>query len=241
MKDLQKTVGRVLIVDDQRPNRELLAGLVAQEGHEIVTACGGAAALEILEREHVDLMLLDLAMPGIDGFEVLARLGAQGRLPSLPVVVVTAHDDKKHRQEALEAGAIELLTKPVDRIELTCKVRNLIELHALRKTAAREAAQDATASLLSEFDRAAGGLPLFLFGGATNQEGVFVTTWVAGNVEGMSGIPRERYVGSDAWFRRILALCPGRRGLILQSGPAGDAERPRFLDAWHRAQDEIFG
>lgn len=125
--------GRILVVDDQVANRKLLADLVAREGFEAVVAAGGAEALEVLSRESIDLVLLDLMMPGVDGMGVLAELRERGALPGLPVVVVTAHDDRDARIAALTAGATDFLAKPIDRVEVACRVRALIELKRLRE------------------------------------------------------------------------------------------------------------
>ncbi len=126
---------RVLVVDDEPANRRLLTDLVTREGYEALTATGGAEALAMLAREPVDLVLLDVMMPGVDGIAVLAELQKQQRLPALPVVVVTAHEDRRVRNDALTAGAVDFLTKPIDRVEVVCKIRTLVELKRLRERA----------------------------------------------------------------------------------------------------------
>jgi PAS domain S-box-containing protein len=127
--------GRVLVVDDEPANRKLLADLVVREGLQSVTAGGGAEALAILAREPIDLVLLDFMMPEVDGMAVLAELQRRQAFPALPVVVVTAHDDRRARIDALTAGAIDFLTKPIDRLEVARKVHTLIELKLLRERA----------------------------------------------------------------------------------------------------------
>ena len=126
---------RVLVVDDEPANRRLLGDLVVREGCDAVFATGGAEALAILAREPIDLVLLDVMMPEVDGLAVLAELGRRGSLPALPVVVVTAHDDRPLRIQALSAGATDFLHKPIDHVEVACKVRTLIELRRLRERA----------------------------------------------------------------------------------------------------------
>ncbi|MCE9580284.1 MAG: response regulator [Deltaproteobacteria bacterium] len=128
---------RILVVDDDRANRKLLADLVAREGCEAILASGGAEALAILLREPVDLMLLDIMMPGLDGLGVLTELQRQGALPALPVVVVTALEDRQLRIDALSAGAIDFLSKPIDRLEVALKIRTLMELRRLRDLSVR--------------------------------------------------------------------------------------------------------
>jgi PAS domain S-box-containing protein len=131
---------RVLIVDDEPANRRLLADLVSLEKIAVTVASGGAEALQILARERIDLVFLDLMMPEVDGMAVLAELRRKGVLPALPVVVVTAHDDRQARLAALSAGAIDFLGKPIDRAEVRCKLHTLIELKQLRDAANADAA-----------------------------------------------------------------------------------------------------
>jgi hypothetical protein len=126
---------KILIVDDEPANRKLLADLVVREGYEAVVASGGAEALAILANVQVDLVLLDLMMPRVDGMAVLAELQKQQMLPALPVVVVTAHDERKVRIDALTAGAIDFIAKPIDRLEVVCRLRSLVELRHLRERA----------------------------------------------------------------------------------------------------------
>ena len=112
---------RVLVVDDEPRNRKLLRLLVEREGHTVLEASNGEAALRLLcgpSAKPVDVVLLDLMMPGIDGLAVLTELAEQGRLPALPVVVVTAMEDRETRSRALALGAIDFLRKPVDRVEV---------------------------------------------------------------------------------------------------------------------------
>jgi PAS domain S-box-containing protein len=131
---------RILIVDDEPANRKLLADLATREGYEALTASGGAEALALLTDDSVDLVLLDLMMPGLDGMAVLAELRQRRMLPALPVVVVTAHEDRKIRIDALKAGAVEFLEKPIDRVDVTCRLRTLVELKRLRDAAETDAA-----------------------------------------------------------------------------------------------------
>jgi two-component system cell cycle sensor histidine kinase/response regulator CckA len=144
------TKGHVLIVDDEAANRKLLTDLVLREGYTSMQAPGGAEALALLASEPFDLVLLDIMMPRVDGLEVLAQLGERGMLPLLPVVVITAHDDRTTRLNALTAGAVDFLPKPIDRLELGCKVRTLVELKRLR-----EAALARVEGLLAESDHIA--------------------------------------------------------------------------------------
>ena len=118
----------VLVVDDEDPNRRLLQVMLAGEGYRVVLANNGARALKAAAAEPPDLVLLDIMMPGMDGFEVARRLKAGPATKSVPIVMVTALDDRGSRVRGLEAGAEEFVTKPVDRWELCVRVRNLLKL-----------------------------------------------------------------------------------------------------------------
>lgn len=126
---------KILVVDDEPANRKLLADLVAREGHVPLVAAGGAEALARLANDRVDLVLLDLMMPEVDGMAVLAELQRRKMLPALPVVVVTSSGDRNSRIDALGAGAVDFITKPIDRLEVTFRLRTLVELRQLRERA----------------------------------------------------------------------------------------------------------
>jgi cyclic di-GMP phosphodiesterase len=116
---------RILCVDDEPVNLELYGAILEPRGYDTVMVESGAEALE-KAREGVDLLLLDIMMPGMDGFEVCSRLKADPVTRPIPVVMVTAIADREARLKGLEAGANDFLTKPVDRVELTVRVKNLL-------------------------------------------------------------------------------------------------------------------
>lgn len=122
---------RILIVDDERHNRQLLEALLTPEGFLLDTACNGEEALGLVAKRPPDLILLDIMMPGMDGYEVARRIKANPLTRSIPVVMVTAMDDRKAMLLGLSAGAEDFLTKPVDRAELSMRVRNLLRLKTL--------------------------------------------------------------------------------------------------------------
>ena len=121
---------RVLIVDDERRNVELLKVMLAPEGYTILTASNGPEALGLLEDQQPDLILLDVMMPGMDGYEVAGKIKANPATKNIPVIMLTALDDRNARMLGLNAGAEDFLTKPVDRAELCVRVRNLLRLKA---------------------------------------------------------------------------------------------------------------
>src|SRR6266566_3581767 len=119
---------RVLVVDDVPANAKLLEARLTAEYFDVVTATSGAEALAICERAQCDIVLLDVMMPEMDGFEVCRRLKAGPRTHHIPVVMVTALDQPSDRVRGLEAGADDFLTKPVSDIALIARVRSLSRL-----------------------------------------------------------------------------------------------------------------
>ena len=120
----------VLIVDDERHNRQLLEVMLASEGFRLLSACSGEEALAIVPVECPDLILLDVMMPGMDGYQVAARLKSDISTKHIPIIMVTALDTRESKMLGLGAGAEDFLTKPVDRAELNVRVRNLLRLKA---------------------------------------------------------------------------------------------------------------
>src|SRR5271169_953661 len=119
---------RVLVVDDIAINVKLLEAKLSSEYFDVLSASSGDAALQIADAEAPDVILLDVMMPRMDGFEVCRRLKANPRTADVPVVMVTALSDTVDRLSSLEAGADEFLTKPVNDIALFARVRSLVRL-----------------------------------------------------------------------------------------------------------------
>jgi len=122
---------RVLVVDDIVSNVKLLEARLTAEYFEILTAYSGREALDIIARERIDVVLLDVMMPGMDGFEVCRHIKQNEKTAHLPVIMVTALDQPSDKVHGLEAGADDFLTKPVDDIALVTRVKNLARLKVL--------------------------------------------------------------------------------------------------------------
>lgn len=134
---------RVLVVDDILANVKLLEARLAAEYFEVLTAFNGQEALDICANQSVDVILLDVMMPGMDGFEVCRRIKANPETQDIPVIMVTALDQPSDKLQGLDAGADDFLSKPVDDIALITRVKNLARLKMLND----EMAMRATTSL----------------------------------------------------------------------------------------------
>ncbi|WP_417308521.1 PleD family two-component system response regulator [Devosia sp.] len=122
---------RVLIVDDIPTNVRLLEARLSAEYYEVLTASSGREAIEICQAGKVDIVLLDVMMPQMDGFEVCQRLKADRQTHHIPVLMVTALDQPSDKLRGLEVGADDFLTKPVDDVQLMARVRSLVRLKTL--------------------------------------------------------------------------------------------------------------
>src|SRR5215204_2597518 len=119
---------RILVVDDILANVKLLDARLTAEYFDVITAMSGHEAIDICERSQCDIVLLDVMMPGMDGFEVCRHLKASPATAHIPVVMVTALDQPADRVRGLEAGADDFLTKPVNDLALITRVRSLARL-----------------------------------------------------------------------------------------------------------------
>jgi putative two-component system response regulator len=121
---------KVMVVDDELLNLKLIAAMLKPQGYEVILAKDGHECLSKALSDPPDLILLDIMMPGMNGFEVCAKLKQEESLAQVPVVMVTALQDVNDRVKALDGGADDFLTKPVDRMELRARVRSLLKVKA---------------------------------------------------------------------------------------------------------------
>jgi two-component system, cell cycle response regulator len=128
-----KQTSTVLIVDDQKFGREALQVALESEGYHLVPASSGPEALELAAGIRPDVVLLDVMMPDMDGFEVCRRMRQDPLLSEVPVILVTALDDRQSRIEGIEAGADDFVSKPFDRVELRARVRTITRLNRYRR------------------------------------------------------------------------------------------------------------
>jgi DNA-binding response OmpR family regulator len=117
---------RVLIVDDERRNRDLLAIMLAPEGFELSTAATVEEALTLVARQPPDVILLDVMMPGMDGYQMAAAIKGNPATRHVAIVMITGRDDPQTRSLAMKAGADDFFTRPVDRTELCERLRALL-------------------------------------------------------------------------------------------------------------------
>jgi two-component system cell cycle response regulator len=122
---------RILVVDDVEPNVRLLEAKLTLEYYEVLTAMDGATALETAAAERPDIILLDVMMPGMDGFETCRRLKADPVTRHIPVVLVTALDGREDKIKGLDVGADDFVTKPIDDVILFARVKSLVRLKAV--------------------------------------------------------------------------------------------------------------
>jgi putative two-component system response regulator len=120
--------GTILVADDQASNRELLEELLTTQGFKVVTAVDGAEALRRLSEVPVDLVLLDVMMPHLNGFEACERIKVNPDTYLIPVILITALSDKQDRMQGIRVGADDFLSRPVDRAELLARTRSLLKL-----------------------------------------------------------------------------------------------------------------
>lgn len=124
---------KILVVDDHPASRMTAAALLAVEGYEVLEAENGPVALKMISESKPDVILLDVMMPGMDGFEVCRQLKQDEQTRLIPVIFITALNDRRSRIRGIEAGGDDFLTKPFDRLELAARVKSLVRQKLLNE------------------------------------------------------------------------------------------------------------
>lgn len=132
-KDFDVELPKILVVDDHSPSRMTAITFLEIEGYEVLEAENGSAALDLVMKNQPDLILLDVMMPGLDGFEVCRILKQDEQTRLIPVVFITALSDKQSRIQGIEAGGDDFITKPFDRLELAARVKFLVRQKRLNE------------------------------------------------------------------------------------------------------------
>lgn len=239
--DIQKNPARVLIVDDELHNRQLLEVMLAPEGLLLQTASSGEEALELVAHEPPDLILLDVMMPGLSGYQVAARIKGDLATKNIPIILVTALDDREARMLGLDAGAEDFLTKPVDRAELCARVRNLLRLkaysdHLDHYSRLLEGEVDSLGSDLFEseslyrstFDAAPVGIAHVGLGGQWLRVNQRLCQMLGYTRQGLQGIAARELMPSDA---------VAREAEMFRQMVAGTLDRHVVEDQQYRRQD----
>ena len=117
---------KILVVDDELIGRQLLEAVLLPEGYELLMASSGEEAIKTCSEQFPNLIIMDIMMPGIDGYQAIIEIKSQNSLKRIPIIIITALDDRDSRIKGLEAGANDYITKPFDRIEILAKINNLI-------------------------------------------------------------------------------------------------------------------
>ncbi|MBK7423694.1 MAG: response regulator [Propionivibrio sp.] len=215
-------MNRIAIIDDLAINLTLLTALVGKLGDcESIVFQESPKALAWCSENQPDLIIVDYMMPAMDGIEFITRLRAVAGREEVPILMITANDDKDVRYEALQSGATDFLTKPVDRIEFSARVRNMLALGASRKKLA-----DKAAWLADDVEKATAAIH------AREQELLFRISRAAEFRDPETGAHIQRMAHYSHLIAGRLGLSDEDRQLILQAAPMHDVGKigiPDFI------------
>jgi len=128
---MNQRMARILCVDDEPLNLSLLGAMLSPRGYDVVSAVNGPEALEKIQAERIDICLLDVMMPGMDGFEVCRRIKSDDLHRNIPVVMITSYADMENRIRGIEAGAEDFISKPFDSAEVLARIKMLLHVKSL--------------------------------------------------------------------------------------------------------------
>jgi DNA-binding response OmpR family regulator len=138
MSEAQRIEASALVVDDGEANRRILSGILSARGYRVRTASGGEDALLIAQSEHFDIVLLDINMPDMDGYEACRELKADPRTQAVPVIFISALDDPMDKVKAFDAGGSDYIVKPFQSAEVLARVENQLKLARLQRELERQ-------------------------------------------------------------------------------------------------------
>jgi len=160
---MSRSVTRILCVDDEPPNLSLLEAMLSPRGYSVISAVNGPEALEKIAAERIDICLLDVMLPGMDGFEVCRRIKSDDLYRNIPVVMVTSYQDKANRIRGIEAGAEDFISKPFDSAEVLARIKMLLHVkslneelqnaHDILESAVHERTKDLTSDKISNLHK----------------------------------------------------------------------------------------
>ena len=150
--------GKILVVDDDPINVEVAKKRLEMSGHKVITAYGGAEALDVMEKNLPDMVILDLMMPEVSGYDVCNSMRNNEKLKDIPVIMLTAKADQKDKLEGLNLGADDYLSKPFDKEELATRVKNILKNRRLRDDAAKKREQRIQREKLMMLGKVMGGV-----------------------------------------------------------------------------------
>lgn len=237
---------RILIVDDDRKNRMLLDAMLKSLGHETCEAASGSEALTMLrENPTIDLVLLDIMMPGLDGFEVARRIRQDETHGDVPIIMVTGLTSKGDRLNAVAAGANDFIAKPVDKLELTVRIGSLLKMkEAQDKLKQQRAELEATCrvqdaalqELLETSAKIVRGIPCGLFVYQYQEPNELFLVNTNPEAERLTGITTEAWRGQELDEVWPNARSQGLYHACLQVMRTGEQIN---LDAIHFKRDDI--
>jgi len=202
---------RLLVADDNKVNRLLLGRSLEQLGHRVASAENGRVALEMLRREHFDLLLLDMEMPEMDGFQVLEHMVADAHLRDLPVIVTSSLEGVAHVVRCIELGADDYLPKPVNPVLLKARINSSLEKKRLRDQQKELVRRFATSEVAQDLQQSG-----FALGGKR-----LTATVMFCDIRGFTTLveqqtPEETIELLNTWYTLMFDAISGRGGVVNQ-------------------------